>query len=67
MADLKLDLVIGPHAGRFQPLIDGKVRPKGIELNASTMAYDELFWHIPNDNDITPRVGPSQLTLTGRC
>ena len=61
MAQLKLDLVIGPHANRFQPLINGKVRPEGIELNASIMGYDELFWRVPNDDNIDV----AELSLTG--
>ncbi|NIO10426.1 MAG: hypothetical protein GTO40_21440 [Deltaproteobacteria bacterium] len=61
MADLKLDLVLGPHAGRFKPLMDGKVRPEGIELNAAIMAYDELFWRIPNDDNFDV----AELSLTG--
>jgi len=61
MADLKLNLVTGPFARRFQPLFDGRVKPEGIELSASRMAIDELFWRIPNKDDIDV----AELSLTG--
>ena len=61
MADLKLKLVLGHHSGRFQALFDGTVKPEGIELDASTMAIDQLFWRIPNANDIDV----AELSLTG--
>jgi 4,5-dihydroxyphthalate decarboxylase len=61
MADLKLNLVVGRHAGRFQALFDGRVKPERIELNASEMPLDELFWRVPNVDDFDI----AELSLTG--
>lgn len=61
MTDLKLKFVLGGHAPIFKALVDGRVRPDGIELDASTMAIDELFWHLPNIDDIDV----AELSLTG--
>ncbi len=61
MSDLKLDLVVGRHAGRFHALFDGRIKPEGIDLNPSAMENDELFWRIPNVDD----VDVAELSLTG--
>jgi 4,5-dihydroxyphthalate decarboxylase len=63
MADLKLNLIIGKHPKptRFQPLFDGRVKPEGIELTASDLGIDELFWRIPTKDDIDV----AELSLTG--
>ena len=61
MADLKLNLVLGNHTGRFKALFDGRVKPDGIELAPSTMDIDQLFWRIPNKDD----VDVCELSLTG--
>ncbi|MDP2647097.1 MAG: hypothetical protein Q8P24_19350 [Desulfobacterales bacterium] len=61
MADLRLKFVAGRHAGRFQAIFDGRVKPEGIELNASVMPIDELFWRVPNVDD----VDVAELSITG--
>lgn len=61
MADLKLNFVCGAHADRFPAIFDGRVKPDGVELTASKMQVDELFWRIPNRDDIDI----AELSLTG--
>jgi 4,5-dihydroxyphthalate decarboxylase len=61
MADLSLNLVFGGHPGKFQPIFDGKVKPEGIMLKPARMNIDQLFWHIPNKDDIDV----AELSLTG--
>jgi len=61
MAELSLNLVFGGHPGKFQPIFDGKVKPEGITLKPSRMNIDQLFWHIPNKDDIDV----AELSITG--
>jgi 4,5-dihydroxyphthalate decarboxylase len=61
MADLKLTFVCGAHANRFPGIFDGSVKPEGIELNASKISVDELFWRLPTRNDVEV----AELSLTG--
>ncbi len=63
MADLKLNLILGKHPkpGLLDPLMDGEVKPEGIELNASTLDIDQLFWRIPVKDDIDV----AELSITG--
>jgi 4,5-dihydroxyphthalate decarboxylase len=50
MANLSLRLVLG-HAGRFKPLLDGRVHVEGLELKASTLNFNELFRTVPEQDD----------------
>ncbi|HLQ32269.1 MAG TPA: hypothetical protein VK457_06240 [Chloroflexota bacterium] len=43
MADLQLSLVMGPNP-RSTPVLDGVVRPEGIEFTATRMHPSEIFW-----------------------
>ena len=61
MPDLKLNLVFGNHGGKFNPIFDGRVKADGIEFAASRMDIDQLFWRIPNKDD----VDVAELSLTG--
>ena len=43
MANLRLTLACGPY-DRTQPLIDGAVRPEGIDLTYLPLQPAEIFW-----------------------
>ncbi len=43
MADLQLSLVMGPNP-RSTPVLDGHVKPEGIEFTSTRMHPSEIFW-----------------------
>src|ERR1700687_3666106 len=43
MADLKLSLIMGAN-DRSRPVLDGSVKPDGIELTCTTAHPSEIFW-----------------------
>src|SRR6185295_5614831 len=43
MADLQLSLIMGAN-DRSRPVLDGSVKPDGIELTCTTAHPSEIFW-----------------------
>jgi 4,5-dihydroxyphthalate decarboxylase len=43
MADLQLSLVMGPNP-RSSPVLDGAIKPEGIEFTPTRMHPSEIFW-----------------------
>lgn len=67
MADLKLSFACGPY-DRMDPLRDGRVKPKGIELDHSVIqAPREIFDRMVGDNafDVAELSGSEFISLTG--
>ncbi len=70
MADLQLSLVMGPNP-RSTPVLDGVVRPEGIEFTATRMHPSEIFWRqlAFQDFDVSEMSMSSLLMATahGNC
>jgi 4,5-dihydroxyphthalate decarboxylase len=60
MADVSLTLAVGSTA-RLQPLLDGAVRPEGIDLQASAMSPSDIFWLMPHSEPFDV----AEMSLTG--
>jgi 4,5-dihydroxyphthalate decarboxylase len=60
MADVALKFAAGTTE-RIEPLMSGQVRPKGIELESSTMRVSDIFWLMPLEEPFEV----SEMSLTG--
>jgi 4,5-dihydroxyphthalate decarboxylase len=60
MADLSLTFAVG-SPNRLQPVLDGTVRPEGIELQCSVTIAGDLFWLMPRSEPFDV----SEMSLTG--
>ena len=60
MADVALTFCAGTPA-RLAPMLDGRVRPEGIDLQASTKRPGEIFWEMP----LSEPWDVSEMSLTG--
>ncbi len=60
MAGLPLTLALG-STQRFQPLIDGTVRPEGIALETRVLPVSDIFWLMPHSEPFDV----AEMSLTG--
>ena len=60
MADLTLTFAAGTTS-RLQPLLDGTVKPEGIDLQPKTMPVNDIFWLMPASEPYDV----SEMSLTG--
>ena len=67
MANLKLSLICGAN-DRTQPIIDGLVRPDGIDLDVTVAHPSEIFWRqlTKNEFDISEMSMSSLLIITAQ-
>jgi 4,5-dihydroxyphthalate decarboxylase len=59
-ANLKLRLVMGQF-GRFKALLEGRVKVDGLELESSSINFNDLFRIVPEDDDFDV----AELSTTG--
>ncbi|HLH26853.1 MAG TPA: hypothetical protein VK066_30370 [Chloroflexota bacterium] len=60
MADVTLTFAAGSTA-RLQPLLDGAVRPEGVDLQASVVPVSDIFWLMPHSEPYDV----AEMSLTG--
>ncbi len=60
MPDLSLTFAVGSPE-RLQPVLDGAVRPEGIDLQCSVLSPGDIFWLMPHSEPFDV----SEMSLTG--
>lgn len=58
--EVSLTFAVG-SAARFQPLLDGLIRPKGINLQGEAIGVSDIFWNQP----LTEPWDVSEMSVTG--